>query len=278
MSVYMNMIKVMLAMGLILSLFAEITRADSDVNHLDLGIKVSKLEEGVWIASDIEFYNSNTLLVKFKDESVLIVSSPFENKGTRVLMEWVKKQIKPRKMVAINTHFHRDGTGGNMIYHQEGVETWASELTNQLLQKEIDKFSRASFSFYKDESLRQRIKASPRVLAKNTFKLQDGHLFHFAGERVQVFFPGHAHSPDNVVVYIPDRKILFGGCMIKPKSLGYLGNANIAMWPKAARRLKSFDVQHVIPGHGSWGTSALIDKTIKVAAARLSQETDGALD
>jgi hypothetical protein len=37
-----------------------------------------------------------------------------------------------------------------------------------------------------------------------------------------VFFPGAAHSADNVVVYFPKKRLLFGGCMIKPKELGYL--------------------------------------------------------
>ena len=53
--------------------------------------------------------------------------------------------------------------------------------------------------------------------------------------------------------------------MIKPKSLGYLGVANISNWPSAVRKLKKFDLTHVIAGHGKWGGPELIDKTIQVA-------------
>lgn len=232
---------------------------------LDLNLKVTKLSENVFVGTDEDFYSSNILIVKMPDESVIIVSSPFENLATKFLLNWIEAELKPKKIVAINPHFHRDGTGGNAVYKKFGAETWSSDLTKSLRLKanKIDPVKAASF--YKDPDLKERIIKSPAIPAENTFDFKLGKQFSFSGETVKVFFPGEAHSPDNMVVYFPKKKLLFGGCMIKPESLGYLGDANVRAWPKSARNLKRFDVTTVIPGHGKWGGPELIDKTIVVA-------------
>jgi metallo-beta-lactamase class B len=53
--------------------------------------------------------------------------------------------------------------------------------------------------------------------------------------------------------------------MIKPRSLGYLRDADVGEWPASARKLQRFDAEVVVPGHGRWGGSELIESTIRVA-------------
>jgi glyoxylase-like metal-dependent hydrolase (beta-lactamase superfamily II) len=64
--------------------------------------------------------------------------------------------------------------------------------------------------------------------------------------------PGHA--PDNIVVWFPDQRILFGGCLIKSASadgLGFTGDADLATWPEAVRRVAArYHPTLVVPGHG----------------------------
>ena len=78
---------------------------------------------------------------------------------------------------------------------------------------------------------------------------------------------GAAHTVDNIVVWIPDEKILFGGCMIKELKANNLGNivdADIDAWPKTLKTVRSeFSMAKiVIPGHGLYGGIELIDHTI----------------
>nr|AUT31173.1 beta-lactamase SPM-1 [cloning vector pBAD-kan-BlaP-SPM-1] len=236
-------------------------------DHVDLpyNLTATKIDSDVFVVTDRDFYSSNVLVAKMLDGTVVIVSSPFENLGTQTLMDWVAKTMKPKKVVAINTHFHLDGTGGNEIYKKMGAETWSSDLTKQLRLEENKKDRIKAAEFYKNEDLKRRILSSHPVPADNVFDLKQGKVFSFSNELVEVSFPGPAHSPDNVVVYFPKKKLLFGGCMIKPKELGYLGDANVKAWPDSARRLKKFDAKIVIPGHGEWGGPEMVNKTIKVA-------------
>lgn len=234
---------------------------------IDLPYKMtaSKLSEDVFVVTDNDFYSSNILVVKMNDDTVVLVSSPFEKLATKTLLDWVNKTLSPKKSVDINTHFHLDGTGGNEIYRQMGVETWSSDLTKEMRIADNKKDRVKSAEFYENEDLKKRILQSHPTFAEHTFNLKEGKAFSFSGEIVEVYFPGPAHSPDNVVVYFPKQKLLFGGCMIKPKSLGYLGAADVKAWPESARNLRRFEVKTVVPGHGNWGGPELIDKTIEVA-------------
>jgi metallo-beta-lactamase class B len=61
---------------------------------------------------------------------------------------------------------------------------------------------------------------------------------------------------------------MFGGCLIKELKAGkgYLGDANIINWSKTVEKVKKEypNVQIVIPGHGEYGNSKLLDYTIKL--------------
>jgi glyoxylase-like metal-dependent hydrolase (beta-lactamase superfamily II) len=243
--------------------------AAQDSEILPYNMKVKEIEANVFVVTDVDYFYSNTLVVKMADGTVVLASSPFEKLGTQTLLDWVNRTLKPKKVVAINTHFHLDGTGGNEVFQKKGVETWSSGRTKELRLAENQKDPVEGAKHFEREDLKQRILNSRPVPAKNLFVLEKGKEFSFSGEKVKVYFPGPAHSPDNVIVYFPKQKLLFGGCMIKPKELGYLGDANIQAWPTSAAQLKNFDVKTVVPGHGPWGGADLISQTIEVAKKAL---------
>jgi metallo-beta-lactamase class B len=39
--------------------------------------------------------------------------------------------------------------------------------------------------------------------------------FNIAGVTLQAYYPGAGHTRDNIVVWVPQDKVLFGGCLIK---------------------------------------------------------------
>lgn len=232
---------------------------------LDHNMEVKKIMEDVFMITDQDYRSSNILAVKMKDGTVFLASSSFEGVGTETLLTWVKKNLNPKRIVAVNTHFHMDGTGGNEVYKKNAVEIWSSEMTKKLQLEFGQTMINKVAPDYDRKELRERILKSKVVVADHIFSAKEGKTFDFSGEKVEVYYPGPAHSLDNVVVYFPKQKLLFGGCMIKPDELGYLGDADVKAWPQSARNLKKFDVQTVVRGHGSWGGPEFIDKTIAVA-------------
>ncbi len=87
---------------------------------------------------------------------------------------------------------------------------------------------------------------------------------------------GGGHSVDNITVYLPDQKILFGGCLIKnlaATDIGANGESVLQEWDVTVQRiLKTYQGPlTVIPGHGNWGSEALLVHTVKLAVQKKNQ-------
>jgi glyoxylase-like metal-dependent hydrolase (beta-lactamase superfamily II) len=72
---------------------------------------------------------------------------------------------------------------------------------------------------------------------------------------VIAFFPGAGHSDDNLVVWVPSARVLFGGCLVKSSTatdLGNIADADLSSWPQAIARVREKfpDAEVVVPGHG----------------------------
>ncbi|WP_176736680.1 metallo-beta-lactamase [Oligoflexus tunisiensis] len=234
---------------------------------------VKEIAPQTYVVTDLSYHNSNVMVAVMPDQTVLIASSPFETQGADALLQWIRAELKPRKVIAINTHFHADGTGGNEAYKAHGVEIWASDLTRKLQQErgESQKIKEAA-GFESQPELKKRLERRQIVIADHEFRIQDGKTFEFGGEKVEVIYPGPAHSSDNVAVHLPQRKVLFGGCMIRPvNTLGYVGDADVKSWADSVSRLKALAPRVVIAGHETVGGQELIDNTVETARQAVSR-------
>jgi metallo-beta-lactamase class B len=86
------------------------------------------------------------------------------------------------------------------------------------------------------------------------------------GVDLELRYFGGGHTRDNIVVWLPRPKVLFGGCLIKRKggSAGYTAEADLAAWPDTVRKvIAAFpEAMVVVPGHGAPGTVELLDYTV----------------
>ena len=83
---------------------------------------------------------------------------------------------------------------------------------------------------------------------------------------------GPGHTKDNFVVWIPHRKVLFTGCLVKSaksKTMGYTNDADLDEWPHTLDRLESRFPEDalIVPGHGAPGGRELIARTRELIEA-----------
>lgn len=237
------------------------------------GLTIRSIARDAWVVTHEEAHHSNVLVVRFPDGTVVLCSSPFDAATARELLSWIHARLAPLRVVAINTHWHLDGTGGNAAYREAGVSIYASTHT-QALSLERGARMRQLAAEDLPTPLAERVRATPIVGAEHTFDESTGLTLVFGGERVEVMYPGAAHSQDNVVVYLPDRGILFGGCMLKVgNSLGYLGDASLNTWEQALTQLAKLGATTVVPGHGRAGGAEMIGNTKRLVqmAIRLAE-------
>ncbi|MEI7587754.1 MAG: subclass B1 metallo-beta-lactamase, partial [Runella sp.] len=81
------------------------------------------------------------------------------------------------------------------------------------------------------------------------------------------------HTVDNIVVWFPNEKVLYGGCLVKcmeAEDLGYIKEANLKAWPKTIRRLQKRykNPRFIIPGHGDWRSGESLRHTLKLLKER----------
>lgn len=191
-------------------------------------------------------------LIVVNGKNAHIIDTPWTEADTEKLVIWIKARgLTPKS--SISTHSHVDRAGGIPYLNKSSINTYATKLTNQLLTKKNKQAAKHHL-----------------LLVNNSVNKPI-----FANGTVEVFYPGAGHSSDNIVVWLPEHELLFGGCFVKnlkSKTLGYTGDANITQWPISMQKLinKYPNVKKVVPGHGEIGDSELLIYTqalaLKVAA------------
>ena len=217
----------------------------------NLTLEVTLLEKNVYLHTSykaIEGYGrfgSNGLIV-IDENKAYVVDTPWSEEDTAALADWIEDQGY-EFAATLSTHSHDDRAGGIALLNRLQVKTVASSLTNTFLQQ-------------KD-----------RALATHSFSESE---FSFVPNLIEAYYPGAGHTQDNLVVWLPQSNILFGGCLVKDlqaKTLGYVGEAIIDQWGGSIDKLiQTFpQTEIVVPGHGAVGnlellmhTKALVNKVL----------------
>jgi metallo-beta-lactamase class B len=234
--------------------------------HIDAELTIRRIDKDAFVVTHEPAFASNILVVRMNDGALVLCSSPFDTEATRSMLRWLRTVFAPRRIVAINAHYHPDGTAGNEAYAEAAVETYATDLTQRLLAERGARALGQAAGSFEDPGLVARVRATRVVPANHTIG-QDETLT-IGGETIRVMYPGPAHSPDNVVVHFPARKLLFGGCMIKTgPSIGNLADADLGHWEAAVRSVARLGALTIVPGHGPVGGPELLQHTIDVVRA-----------
>lgn len=183
----------------------------------------------------------NGLVVKSNNEA-LVFDTPVNDKTSEELIKWINGTLHSKINAVVPTHFHDDSMGGLQAFHNHHIPSYAYSKTIELAKE--NNFTVPENSF------------------KDSVVLKAGH------EKAIAKFFGEGHTKDNVVGYLPEEHILFGGCLLKELEAGkgYLGDANVSAWSNTVEKVKKEypDVKIVIPGHGEYGDQKLLDYTINL--------------
>lgn len=175
---------------------------------------------------------ANGLLLE-TSKGIVLIDTPWNDSLTEQLMTQIKQRFPGKRMTdAIVTHAHDDRIGGLNTLYKYGVKVHSTKLT-------------ADFA-------RQQGYDRPLGDMKNVTKLQFGDM------KIETFYPGKGHTEDNITVWLPEDKLLFGGCLIKAletKEIIPTPGFYPDQWPRAVRKvMKRYqDISIVVPGHGSPG-------------------------
>lgn len=241
---------IVLFLGCVLSVGGSVIYAQSDNESIRLydDVEVKQLATGVWLHTtyfDIEGFENVPAngLVVIDSEYAMMIDLPWTDEQTGVLFDWVAKEHKAAVKKVVPTHSHIDCAGGLAEAHWRKAESFALDKTAEILKRTN--------------------KPVPQNWFTNRLSLRCG------GIRVELTFFGPGHTVDNIVVWIPEKKILFGGDLVRTGNASNLGNtteADVGSWPKTLKKVQEAysEVKIVVPGHGRSGGMELIDHTIEL--------------
>jgi metallo-beta-lactamase class B len=263
---------ILLFLALVALYVATGVKADEKRIALSENLSVTEIEEDVFVVTHSIPWASNSLLIRASNSDCILVNTLCDNQGARMLVDWIKNNFGEVNLVAVNTGFHVDNLGGNEFLLSRGIAVYGSNLTAKLVAErgQAEK-SRLLEGFKSPENKKyyDAYKDLTFVPPNHIFDINEGLHLKIGDEDVNVFYPGPSHTIDNVVVYFPKRKILFGGCMIKSldsKDAGYSADADMQKWPRSVEKVLAQykDAKIVVPGHGDYGDTGLIKHTIEL--------------
>lgn len=227
-------------------------------------LEVLALTDSVFVITHQAPFPANSLLVQLKSGDLILVDTPYTPQATDTLLLWISNTFHRSLSCAINGHFHIDCLGGNesLIKHQ--IPVYGSNLTVKLLSEKSEAMRQQFLGWLDKQDADFHIfEAMTFYPPTHTFQLEENQVIHFDNSQVCIDYLGAAHAPDNIVVYFPEQKILFAGCMlITWNRIGNTTDADMAQWPGTVSRLFDYDFQFVIPGHGHRFDRSLIDHTL----------------
>jgi glyoxylase-like metal-dependent hydrolase (beta-lactamase superfamily II) len=189
------------------------------------------------------------------------------------LLSWIEKNLPKRRLLAVNTHFHSDRSGGNALLKEKKIPVYASDLTVKLMKSRGRAVMEGVAGAIADEAARAAFLSAPVVPAEGVFALATGLKLTVGGEPFEVRFHGAGHTPDNVVVWFPARKLLYAGCLaLSSDRVGNTSDADLKAWPQSVEALKAYGATRVIPGHGSSFEPAVLERTAAALAKRSSAD------
>jgi glyoxylase-like metal-dependent hydrolase (beta-lactamase superfamily II) len=210
------------------------------------------------------------MVVEMANSELVLVDTPYTPEATKRALEWIEQRLGERDVTAINTGFHYDNLGGNSYLIEQGIPIYGAALTRDLLAERGEAVRSMTLEWLQGaeyQRYREGHATLPYRAPTHLFELADGLTLDFGGEAVHVYYPGATHAPDNVAVHFPERRLLFGGCMILGgDKVGNTADADLAAWPASVRTLNRFDVDVLVPGHGERLDPGLLDHTLTLLA------------
>lgn len=236
--------------------------AASDVRAADSPLRAVKVVDDVWFvqgeaalgsAANRNFI-SNAGFVVTEDGVVVVDALGSPALANELIAEIRRITAKPIRFVIV-THFHADhiyglqafkAAGALIIAHPAGREYLHSDAAQLRLQ-----VSRRELAPWVDE--RTQLLGADRWLDQQETTLRVGSL-DFVVRHV-----GPAHTPEDLVVHVPQRGVLFAGDLVFRGRIPFVGQADSRSWIASLSRLIDFKPKLVIPGHGPLSSEPLAD-------------------
>ena len=203
------------------------------------------------------------------DKGVAVIDTQVNRPMAHRVLQAVRTITDKPILYTINTHYHWDHTNGNVVFHDDGATVISREMTKEFM------VSRAPRQKAFLQSRGFELGADP-YLPDETFQLEAE--VNLGNQPLHLVHLGAAETDDAVAVRIPKERCIISGDTIMTGSFPIFGqpvmNEGLMAnhdWIGTIIELRSYNPDHILPGHGPLAHDAEIDLLIKIEEYFLSE-------
>ena len=228
----------------------------------DTPVKAVKVAEDVWVvqgesaqgsAANRNFI-SNAGFVVTGDGVVVVDALGSPTLAEEMIAEIRRVTSQPIRHVIV-THYHADHFYGLQAFKAIGASVVAHRAAGEYLNSDTAQ-RRLTVS---REELFPWIDERTRLVAPDRWLDQQDTLLRVGTHEFQIRHVGPAHTPEDLVVHLPSRGVLFAGDMVFRGRIPFVGQSDSRQWIESLSRLIEFKPKIVVPGHGAVSTDPATD-------------------
>ena len=225
-------------------------------------LHVTEVADRVWFAQGLAAlgsaanrnYISNAGFI-VTDDGVVVVDALGSPPLAEELLAEIRRVTSQPVRYLIVTHYHADHVYGLQAFKAAGATILAQAagrdyLVSDTAQKRLEA-SRADLAPWIDD--RTRLVPADRWLDQEQTVLRVGSY------DILIRHVGPAHTPEDLVVFVPKLGVLFSGDLFFRGRIPFVGQADSRLWIASLERLIDYRPHVVVPGHGPLSTDPMAD-------------------
>jgi cyclase len=200
---------------------------------------LEEVGDGMWAYVQLDgTWGLNNAAVLAGSEGVTLVDTCFTERRTRDLLEAVDGLGRGPVRTLVNTHHHGDHTHGNWLV------PGATVVGHERCREEVLASGTISEVVFPGVEWGEIQVRAPFVTFTDRLTVWVDEL------RVDLLFVGPAHTTNDVVAWVPERRTLFAGDLVFNGGTPFVVMGSVAGALTALERLEDLGAETIVPGHG----------------------------
>ena len=189
--------------------------------------------------------NNATYGVVITPEGVVLIDSGGTYQGAQRIHEAIRSLTEIPVKIVINTNSQDHRWLGNDYFRHQGARIIAHRKTVEDQKANLnDKLTRLA-NTVGEKGLEGTQAAYADEVFVDTLDITLGET------TLQLIHVGPAHTPADVIVWLPNKKVMFSGDVVyTERMLSVRSYSNSGLWLKAFDTMAAFEPEYIVPGHG----------------------------
>ncbi len=228
-------------------------------------IQAVQLAQGVWFVQgnsalgstgNRNFISNAGFFVT--EEGVVVVDALGSPALAQELLREIHRVTPQALRYVVVTHYHADHIYGLQTLVQAGAKVIGHASAREYLNSDTAQRRLEASRI----DLAPWIDANTRLVPADQWLDTQESQFRLGSMDFVVDHVGPAHTPEDVVVFVPQLGVLFAGDLFFQGRIPFVGQADSRLWIQALNRLMKYQPKIVIPGHGPASTNPMVDMTM----------------